>query len=307
MIPAISIICPVYNAQKFIQKCLNSIVQQTFNDWELILVDDGSPDNSGVICDEYAAKDERIKVIHKKNGGVSSARQAGLEAASGEYVIHVDPDDWIEPTMLEELFAKAKEEEADVVICDYFVNDGETESYKTQKPTSLEAAQILKDLFQQLHGSCWNKLVKRACYITYNIRFPENINYCEDLLTWVQLFKHDEVKTAYLPKAFYHYWMNENSISHRLTRKNFEGLQRYLSMLDIILIGEEYKQLRDNAALGVFIESFIGGVMTNEEVSDMFCKVRTTAYSSSVGLRWKLGYIMIDLRLYHIAHIFIKY
>lgn len=307
MTPAISIICPVYNAQNFIKKCLNSIAQQTFNDWELILVDDGSPDDSGVICDEYAAKDERIKVIHKKNGGVSSARQAGLEASSGEYVIHVDPDDWIEPTMLEELFAKAKEEEADVVICDYFVNDGETESYKAQKPTSLEAAQILKDLFLQLHGSCCNKLVSRACYNTYNIRFPENINYCEDLLTWVQLFKHDDVKTAYLPKAFYHYWMNENSISHRLTRKNFEGLQRYLAMLDIILIGDEYKQLRDNAALGVFIESFIGGVMTNEEIFDMFCKVRATAYSSSMGLRWKLGCIMIDLRLYHIAHIFIKY
>lgn len=95
MTHVISIICPVYNAQKFIKKCLNSIVQQTFKDWELILVDDGSPDDSGVICDEYAATDERIKVIHKKNGGVSSARQSGLEAASGEYVIHVDPDDWI--------------------------------------------------------------------------------------------------------------------------------------------------------------------------------------------------------------------
>lgn len=307
MTPAISIICPVYKAQDFIHKCIDSIIAQTFGDWELILVDDGSPDESGKICDEYAWTDKRIRVIHKENGGVSAARQAGLDAAIGEYVIHTDPDDWIEPDMLMELYAKAKSTGADVVICDYFINQGKEETYRVQKPTSLEAKQVLVDLFQKLHGSCWNKLAKRVCYSLYDIKFPVGVNYCEDLLTWVQLFKHDEVRVEYLPKAFYHYWMNENSISHHLTRKNYEGLLKYLDLLDEILDGEEYNQLKNNAALGVFIESFIGNVMTDDEVADMFSKVRATAYSSSKGIRWKLGYIMIDLRLYSIAHQLIKY
>lgn len=307
MNPIISIISPVYNAEKYIKKCIDSIVGQTFKDWELILIDDGSPDKSGIICDEYADTDSRIRVIHQENCGVSAARQAGLDLACGEYVIHVDPDDWVEPTMLEELYLKACETNADVVICDYFINNGNIESYKQQKPSSLEAGQILRDLFQQLHGSCCNKLVKRVCYSKYQIMFPENINYCEDLITWVQLYKHDEIKTAYLPKAFYHYWMNENSISHHLTRKNFEGLLLYLQKLDAILHGDEYKAIKDKAALGVFVESFIGGVMTKEETAEMFKKVKTAAFASVNSVRWKLGYILIDFKLYSLAHLLVKY
>ena len=98
--PKISIISPVYNAEPYIVKCLDSILAQTFESWELILVDDGSLDRSGNICDEYAAKDSRIVVIHKKNEGVGAARQTGMDNATGEYIIHVDPDDWVESDML---------------------------------------------------------------------------------------------------------------------------------------------------------------------------------------------------------------
>lgn len=105
--PKISVIVPVYKAEKYLRKCVDSILNQTFSNFELILVDDGSPDQSGQICDEYAGKDKRINVIHKKNDGVSAARQSGLDASSGDYVIHADPDDWVEPQMLKELYAKA--------------------------------------------------------------------------------------------------------------------------------------------------------------------------------------------------------
>lgn len=307
MSPTISIISPVYNAEPFIEKCVDSIIGQTYTDWELILVDDGSPDNAGVICDKYAAKDKRIRVIHKENGGVSAARQTGLDEAEGEYVIHVDPDDWVESEMLEELLLKAKETGADVVICDYYINQGDQLTYRTQSPTSLNASQVLKDLFQQLHGSCCNKLAKRVCYNRYDIRFPKDINYCEDLLTWVQLFSHNEVKVAYLPKAFYHYCMNENSISHHLTRQNYEGLLRYLDKLEEILPDAEYRPLKDRAALGVFTESFIGRVMTESETAEMFDKVRTVAFASAKSIRWKLGYLMIDWKLYSVAHLLIRY
>lgn len=101
-VPKISVIVPVYKAEAYLHRCVDSIIAQTFTDWELLLVDDGSPDRSGDICDEYASKDARIRVFHKENGGVSSARQKGLDEAIGEYTIHADPDDWVEPTMLEE-------------------------------------------------------------------------------------------------------------------------------------------------------------------------------------------------------------
>ena len=307
MSPTISIISPVYNAEPFIEKCIDSILGQTYEDWELILVDDGSPDNAGVICDKYAAKDKRIRVIHKENGGVSAARQTGLNEAEGEYVIHVDPDDWVEPEMLEELLLKAKETRADVVICDYYINKGEQQIYRNQRPTSLNSSQVLIDLFQQLHGSCCNKLAKRVCYNRYHIGFPRDVNYCEDLLTWVQLFSHNEVVVTYLPKAFYHYCMNENSISHHLTRQNYEGLLRYLDKLEEILPDAEYRPLKEMAALGVFAESFIGRVMTESETAEMFDKVRTAAFASAKSIRWKLGYLMIDWKLYSVAHLLIRY
>ena len=113
--PLISIIVPVYNAEKTLQRCIHSLQCQTFTDFEILLIDDGSLDYSGQICDEYSAKDRRIRVIHKRyNKGVSSARQTGIDIAQGKYTIHVDPDDWVEPTMLEELYQKAVEHNADM-------------------------------------------------------------------------------------------------------------------------------------------------------------------------------------------------
>ena len=120
--PKISVIVPVYKAEKYIRRCVDSILAQTFTDFELLLVDDGSPDNSGAICDEYAARDSRVKVFHKENGGVSSARQMGLDNSLGEYVIHADPDDWVEPDMLQELYSEAQQSGADMVICDFYIN-----------------------------------------------------------------------------------------------------------------------------------------------------------------------------------------
>ena len=113
---AISIIVPVYKAELYLHRCLDSILAQTLTNFELLLIDDGSLDGSGRLIDEYAKKDKRVKSFHKVNGGVSSARQFGLDRAVGEYVIHVDPDDWVEPNMLEELYTKAKTDNTDMVI-----------------------------------------------------------------------------------------------------------------------------------------------------------------------------------------------
>lgn len=211
--PKISVIIPVYKAEKYIHKCITSLFNQTFKDYEILLIDDGSPDNSGKICDYYAQKDTRIRVVHKENGGVSSARQCGIDHAKGEYTIHVDPDDWVEPTMLEELYHKALEDNADMVICDFIKYYSETKQvYIKQEPTSLNHDIVLKNLFQHLQGSCCNKLIKRICYNKYNIKFPENFNLYEDLYVCACILKHP-INISYLNKAFYYYSINTNATS----------------------------------------------------------------------------------------------
>ena len=213
---AVSLISPVYKAESYLARCLDSVLAQTFENWELILVDDGSPDRSGAICDEYAAKDCRIKVIHKANGGVSAARQDGLDVATGEFVIHIDPDDWIEPDMLQALYDKAVAENADMVICDYSEDIGDKRKVVVQKPSSLDANIVFKELFHNLHGSCCNKLVRRSLFDRFGIRFPKGYTILEDLYVTAMLCSND-IKIAYLPKAFYHYVQDANP--HGLGRK----------------------------------------------------------------------------------------
>ena len=120
--PAISIIVPVYKAEAYLERCIDSIISQTFTNWELLLIDDGSPDCCGRICDAYERKDSRFHVFHKTNGGVASAREVGMQHAIGEYSIHVDPDDCIDPYTLEELYKAAKSSNADIVVCDFLLN-----------------------------------------------------------------------------------------------------------------------------------------------------------------------------------------
>ena len=115
--PKISIIVPVYNVEKYLEKCVRSILAQTFTDFELILVDDGSPDSSGAMCDQFAEQDQRVKVIHKENGGLSDARNAGIEIATGEYLGFVDSDDYIADDMYELLYTNIVKEDADLSIC----------------------------------------------------------------------------------------------------------------------------------------------------------------------------------------------
>lgn len=234
----VSVIVPVYNAESTISKCLDSLVNQTLSGWEVILVDDGSTDMSGMICDEYKKKcaalsNGDIYVIHRENGGVSAARQTGLDAAKGDYVIHVDPDDWAELTMLQDLYELAKTEDADMVICDFVCEINGNLYYKKQAPTSLHHEDVLNDMFGKIHGSCCNKLVRRKCILQYDANFPIGINYCEDVCFNVQLLKND-IKIIYYPKAYYHYIQTSVSITNNYTRKTYEnhlGFVDYLATL----------------------------------------------------------------------------
>lgn len=230
--PKISVIVPVYKAENYLHRCVDSLLAQTFQDFEILLIDDGSPDRSDEICDEYARKDKRVRVFHKENGGVSSARQCGMDNAVGEYTIHADPDDWVEPNMVEELYKKAKEEDADMVICDYYEERKGKTLYIKQKPSSLAHETVLCELFQQLHGSCCNKLVKRACYSKFGVKFPVELSCCEDLFVNVCLAS-EKIRIRYLNKAFYHYDqnINQNSIIHSYDIESFLHVDEILYRL----------------------------------------------------------------------------
>lgn len=238
--PVVSIIVPVYKAEKYLFRCVDSILNQTFKDWECILVDDGSPDKSSQICDEYANKDSRIKVIHKVNGGVSSARQAGLETASGEFVIHADSDDWLDSTMLEELVKHQRETGADFIVFDFYRVANGQQLRICQKPAALDNRQVLKDVISgRLYASCWNKLIRRSLIEKYGASFPKGINLGEDKCFLASLLKNP-VTVSYLPKALYYYdaSINCNSLVRQITKASMESGFAMVAYLDTLLGGD---------------------------------------------------------------------
>ena len=269
---AISIIVPIYKVEKTLRKALDSILAQTFTNFELILVNDGSPDNCPAICEEYAAKDPRIKLINKENGGLSSARNTGLAIAEGEYTIFIDPDDYVEAEGLDKLYATTIKENADITICDLYQEDEYSCKYLQQKPTSLESSQVLKDLFHHIGGFTWNKLIRRSLYTELGISYPHNIYGCEDDYVMAQFFKHD-LKIAYCPVAFYHYMYNGNSLSRYYDNKTYEMDKEILTMFTTLL--KDSPALRDAYAdkhSAIFSRAFwLGGKhFTSKEFKQEF-------------------------------------
>ena len=241
--PAISIIVPIYNMEHLMRRCIDSLLSQTFTDYELLLIDDGSKDGSWRICQEYAHKDVRISIFHKENGGLSDARNYGLSKAIGKYTIFADPDDWVEPTMLAELYQKAKETDADMVICDYWENGQTFQKRMEQRPSSLDAHTVLRELFTHLHGSTSNKLIRRYSYQKYDVHFPKDINYCEDLYVCASFLKN-EIKVAYLPKAFYHYYNDtgKESLSRHYDKNTLKRDLQIRKTFDRLLSGTDVRQ-----------------------------------------------------------------
>lgn len=238
----VSVIVPVYKAEKYIRRCLDSLLGQTLKDFELILVDDGSPDCSGAICDEYSQKDSRVRLIHKSNGGVSSARQAGLDVAVGEYVIHADPDDWVEADMLEELYRKAVESDADMVFCDFYQDYSNGRSvYVSQKiEDPIDCQTVLVNLLEgKIHGSCCNKLIRTKSITSSKAKFPVDVIRWEDL--WFNtLVLQSTVKVFYVEKAFYHYdqFSNNNSIVRKIRKEAVESQIRFCKYFSELFGGD---------------------------------------------------------------------
>lgn len=263
-------------------------------------MDDGSPDNSGAICNEYAAKDTRFKVIHKENGGVSSARQTGLNVVSGDYVIHVDPDDWVDKDMLAELHKEAIKNDYDVVIFNILREFKDRKEVLRQEPSKLDSKTILCELLEhKLHGSCVNKLVRRESIRKSSACFPENITCWEDLYFNCLLFSIP-LKVSFIDKSFYHYdcYSSDNSIVRRPSVSRVQSQINFCIAMNEIL-NKEYHPLlylsKAKTKLLIFRWRFFDKWNIAEifaDINDEFCEKNrfrffdTEAFSVCLIIKW---------------------
>lgn len=228
----ISVIVPFYNVEKYADRCINSIVKQTYKNLEIILVDDGSKDNSGKICENWKNKDNRIIVLHKKNGGLSDARNAGIKIATGEYIAFIDSDDYIDYDMLNTLYDNLKKTSSEISICKFKQTDekSKVEFKKSTKLLEYSREEAIKELLQDkdITNHAWNKLYKKELFS--DIEYPKGRNF-EDIGTTYKLFSKCK-KIVYTPSECYAYIIRENSITGSVSEKSlldqvFQVKQRY--------------------------------------------------------------------------------
>lgn len=217
----VSVIVPVYKAEAYIDKCIQDILAQTFKDFELLLVLDGSFDKSEEICDKWALKDSCIKVIKEKHAGVAHARQVGLDNAIGEYIMYVDADDEIHPHLLQEMYDKAIEDHADMVICDYTILNNDGEHVRKQKPTSLDSITVIDDMLNgRLYSGLWNKLLRADVLKTSNVKFNTQLSMHEDAVFLYSVIPVMH-RISYLPKSLYGYnKRNVSSLTNNYVNEN---------------------------------------------------------------------------------------
>lgn len=208
----VSILIPCYNVEQYLPKCLDSVINQSYRDLQIVLVDDGSKDNTLQIAQEYAAKDSRIEVYHQENAGVATARNLLLSKIKGDYFLFVDSDDWIESDMVEFLVGKAIVHNADMVTCGSVINGAEVKTDYIEKTYNQIVAVEHFLYHKEFRGMLWNKLCKSSLLVN-RLRFNEDVSYGEDALFCWELLKMVN-KVIFTDRLLYHYRMNENSLSH---------------------------------------------------------------------------------------------
>lgn len=231
----VSVVVPIYKVESFIARCTRSLLEQTLTDVEYIFVDDASPDGSIAVLRrvlaDYPERSNYVKVLtHAENKGLPAARNTGLAVAKGEYIFHCDSDDFVEPDMLELLYRKATETDADIVWCDWWLSFAKNERYMKQ-PEYLTPMEALKGMLSGvMKFNVWNKLIRRSLYVENDIKFPAGYGMGEDM-TIMRLFARAS-KVAYLPKAFYHYvQLNTGAFSKTYSNRHLEELQHNVSLL----------------------------------------------------------------------------
>lgn len=269
----VSIVIPIYKAEKYIKQCVDSVLAQTYKDIEVILVEDGSPDTCGEICEEYGKKDNRVKVIHKENEGVSKARNTGLSFVTGEYIQFVDSDDYLESNMVEMLVETMEQQQVDLVICGFYeenrnfnrISTLEEDKGKYNKKEILE--HITRNPYSFHYGVLWNKLYKSA-YIKEQLWFPEDMDFGEDFIfNLTYLAKAKEIYVMEEPLYRYIRY-NGDSLMYRQTKEK-EEKEKYLQYLEKrLLIFQRYRNFYMNQGLYVENKNKINAYLLKVYVSE---------------------------------------
>lgn len=311
----VSVIVPVYGVEKYIERCVRSLFEQTLDDIEYIFVDDCSPDNSiailNDIIEKYPNRKAHTKVIRlQKNCGLPTARKEGINVASGEFIIHCDSDDWVDVTMYEDLYNKAIEGNHDIVICDYFISKTLEDNLHITQDIKPLSSQLLHDLLsEKIHGAVWNKLVKKNLYDN-EIIYPI-CNLREDLALIVQLVYYSK-SIGYINKPYYHYFHNIGSITQQKlsVEKSIErGLQaiRNCELMENFLSSKSCKHEYESELTNMKLRLKIGVAFLTktregrEQWSQIFpeLSIRKSIRSDS-PVRVKIVYLLIHYRLYNI-------
>lgn len=343
----ISVIIPVYNSEKFLDRCVNSVLKQSYKELDIILVDDGSSDKSGEICDQYAQIDERVRVIHKKNGGVSAARNSGLDVAVGDYCTFVDSDDYIEPEMYQSMIEIAKQYNCGVVMCDCVKEfETRTEVYTHDiRPGYYDRGQLEKEYFPHLlimpnveyppTISNWLCLYRRSqkqgleskekdesTATEYNLRYEEGIRFSEDLLFGAELLYHANSFYYMKGQCFYHYCMNEQSVTHTFVSDKWEDYCRlhkriedkflgcvdydFSQQIDLVLLFFVYNavgDVRGTTCIDYNIKrEIMFNILNSKKVKEMFARTKistldvprklkmlTFLYKYKIGINFLIG------------------
>lgn len=248
----ISVIIPVYKVEQYLRQCMDSVVNQTYKNLEIILIDDGSPDGCGAICDEYAAKDERIRLVHQENKGLSVARNVGMGMATGKWISFVDSDDWCELDMYEKVIASAEENDVDIAMYGSYRNNGENQfenqvfenDFVTDDENYIFKLQLSalnwhygpeKTHWRQ--GYPWDKLYKASLITDNNLSFASHIRADEDIVFNLHAF-HFAKKVSYTNHPLYHYRYNPTSIGYKFTPNRLEIDRRIYE--EMVRIGKLY-------------------------------------------------------------------
>ena len=232
MTPMVSMIVPVYNTEKTLSRCIDSILNQTYRDFELILLNDGSTDTSGEICDAYAKKDSRVRVVHKENTGVSDTRNRGIDLARGEYLQFLDSDDWITPDATALFVRTATEQQCDMVISQFYRVIGEHVSQKgaIDEDGLMDRSTYANHMMQKpadfYYGVLWNKFYKRSIITEHRLRMDQSISWCEDFMFNLEYVRHTQTIYAMKVPVYYYVKTKGSLVSQGMSMKKMIRMKR---------------------------------------------------------------------------------
>ena len=309
----VSVIVPIYNVEKYLDRCMQSLLNQTLNDIEIIMVDDGSPDRCPQMCDEYVKKDSRVKVVHKKNEGLGYARNSGLEVAVGEYVAFVDSDDYVDTRMYERLYLSAKENSADVVFCG-FHNEVKLGRWIESNEVSEDVVwtgdairNFMLDMIacapydkmeRKYQMSVWHAIYKHSIIRDNNIRyFSERDIVSEDIPFQVDFLSLTD-KVVYLKESFYYYCLNGSSLSKSFKLEKYAGFKKLRSLL-IEKLDDEVSIQRINRLFIGYCRSYVGNLALSgrNDKKKILYKIVNDSIWEDIAETYKVDFLPMNSRI----------